>query len=444
MNNTFHSVYTVNKRWIEKIFWMNVKPSQLFSSAMFPVVLFSLAWLLQAIWAKLICILAGLGLIVFFLAQVKKYAKSGFDSFSEPFGGFSEYQIETTIENDKIKYTLKHEGECLRTTSVSLAKCTQFTRYKEIIAAKETNTDNIVYFCGPSSRLQELAVFLEDQGLTQKSAKKNRLGKLASIGIIVISFVLAIYSFFPSSTDVVRYLDAWQKQGAYTSETNWTRNSLSELDSQISSVWTDGDTMYRIEQLEEKDGNSQIVVSSYADGKEKGIYLDAKGNVKRIDEKEVSRSEFFLDPIICPSEDAFLIDSSDTLERNPYFSWKKDGNKVVATLEDPDRFASYRVGKEEDSYTEEQLNRMDTIERMNLHYSGRIKPDHVDFAFVIQDKRIVEIVFDELVQITYPKAVEETAGTTRIHDLSVSSSVQEQVEALFEKPLRHGDVIDLP
>lgn len=281
-------------------------------------------------------------------------------------------------------------------------------------------------------------------GIDAKSAKKNRLGKLASIGIIVISFVLAIYSFFPSSTDVVRYLDAWQKQGAYTSETNWTRNSLSELDSQISSVWTDGDTMYRIEKLEEKDGNSQIVVSSYANGKEKSIHLDAKGNVKRIDEKEVSRSEFFLDPIICPSEDAFLTDSSDTLERNPYFSWKKDGNKVVATLEDPDRFASYRVGKEEDSYTEEQLNSMDTIERMNLHYSGRIKPDHVDFTFVIQDKRIVEIAFDELVQITYPKAVEETAGTTRIHDLSVSSSVQEQVEALFEKPLRYGDVIDLP
>lgn len=301
-----------------------------------------------------------------------------------------------------------------------------------------------MYFCGPSSRLRELAIFLEEQGLTQKSAKKNTLGKLASIGIIVISFVLAIYSFFPSNTDVVRYLDAWQKQGAYTSETNWTKNSVSELDSQVSSVWTNGDTMYRIEQLEEKDGNSQIVVSSYTDGKEKRIHLDAKGHVKQIEENEMPQWKFFLDPIICPSEDAFLIDSSDTLEQNLYFSWKKDGNKVVATLEDPDRFASYRVGKEEDSYTEEQLNSMDTIERMNLHYSGRIKPDHVDFAFVIQDKRIIEIAFDELVQITYPKAVEETAGTTRIHDLSVSSSVQEQVEALFEKPLRHGDVIDLP
>lgn len=198
MNNKFYFVYTVNKRWIENMFWMNVTSSQLFLSAIFPVSLFVLAWLLQAKWIKLICILAGLGLILFFLVQVKKYAKASFDSFSGSFERFAEYQVETTIENDEVKYTLKHKGKYLRTASVSLAKCTQFSRYKGLVAVKEVNTSNVLYFYGTPSKLQRLTIYLEERGLIETPARKNMFGKLVSIGIIALSFALSVYSFFSS------------------------------------------------------------------------------------------------------------------------------------------------------------------------------------------------------------------------------------------------------
>ena len=444
--NNFKFEYKIDEKSVRKMIISGIGARAMIQSALIPAGMFLAAAYLGKIESQpfgYFCFACGIAMMIWIGVQTNKIVQKSYSALMERYHS-KDLLAKVEIDDEKILYSVWNEDRCERNETDLLSDMLAFSKNGKLIKVIGKKENDVTFVLGEPSELTRLAEFLKKKDIEEIDNKTQTLGKLASIGIIVISFVLAIYSFFPSSTDVVRYLDAWQKQGAYTSETNWTRNSLSELDSQISSVWTDGDTMYRIEQLEEKDGNSQIVVSSYADGKEKSIHLDAKGNVKRIDEKEVSRSEFFLDPIICPSEDTFLIDSSDTLERNPYFSWKKDGNKVVATLEDPDRFASYRVGKEEDSYTEEQLNSMDTIERMNLHYSGRIKPDHVDFAFVIQDKRIVEIVFDELVQITYPKAVEETGGTTSIHDLSVSSSVQEQVEALFEKPLRHGDVIDLP
>lgn len=84
---------------------------------------------------------------------------------------------------------------------------------------------------------------------------------------------------------------------------------------------------------------------------------------------------------------------------------------------------------------------MDTMERMNLHYSGRIKPDHADFTFTVQDKRIIKISFDELVRIS--ESEEEREGTISVQDLSIQSTTKEQVEDLFERSVRHGSTIDL-
>lgn len=441
MDREFHSIYSINKRWTEKMFWKDVTASQLFSSAMFPIVLFLLAWFLQAKGIKLICILGGLGLILWALIHIKKNVKLNFDSFSKSFGSFSGYQIETAIEKEEVKYTLKHDGQCLRTASVPLSRFPQFTRHQEFVAIKEDHTNNALYFYGTSSELQKLATFLEQYGLKNVSVKIDPFGKLASIGLIVLSFVLAVCSFFPSQTNVVPLLEAWEKKGGYTAQVDWTKNSLSEFDCQVSSVWIEKDKLYRIERSEEKGETQQVILSSFDNGKAKCIRLDAKGYVKLIEEKEITRTDFFLDPIIDPCEDAFLFDSSNKIQPSPYFSWKKEGNQIIAALEDTNGFAQYRVGKEEDSYTEEQLNSMDTMERMNLHYSGRIKPDHADFTFTVQDKRIIKVSFDELVRIS--ESEEEREGTISVQDLSIQPSAKEQVENLFERSVRHGSTIDL-
>lgn len=441
--NNFKYEYKIDEKSVRKMIISGISPKAMIQSVLIPTFMFLIAWYLGKIESQpfgYFCFACGVAMLIWIGVQTNKLVKKTYSTLTERYHS-KELLAKVEINDKKIFYSVWNGNICERNEEYFLSDMLAFFRDGRLIKLIGKEKNVTIYIIEDSAELIRLEQFLKSKDIKENDRKSQIIGKLASIGLIVLSFVLAVYSFFPSQTNVAPLLEAWEKKGGYTAQLDWTKNSLSEFDCQVSSVWIEKDKIYRIERSEEKGETQQVILSSFDNGKAKCIRLDGKGNVKLIEEKEITRTDFFLDPIIAPCEDAFLLDSSNKIQPSPYFSWKKEGNRIIAALEDTDGFAQYRVGKEEDSYTEEQLNSMDTIERMNLHYSGRIKPDHADFTFTVQDKRIIKISFDELVRIS--ESEEEREGTISIQDLSIQSSAKEQVEDLFERSVRHGSTIDL-
>ncbi len=439
----FKYKYKIDEKSVRKMIISGISPKAMIQSALIPTFMFLVAWYLGKIESQpfgYFCFACGVAMLIWIGVQTNKLVKKTYSTLTKRYHS-KELLVKVEINDEKIFYSVWNRNICERNEEYFLSDMLAFSENGNLIKVTgKEEKDKVYIIVEPSERIR-LAQFLKSKDIKEKDRKSQIIGKLASIGLIVLSFVLAVYSFFPSQANVVPFLEAWEKKGGYTAQVDWTKNSFSEFDCQVSSVWIEKDKIYRIERSEEKGETQQVILSSFDNGKEKCIRLDAKGYVKLIEEKEITRTDFFLEAIIDPCEDAFLFGSPNKIQPSPYFSWKKEGNQINAALEDTDGFAQYRVGKEEDSYTEEQLNSMDTMERMNLHYSGRIKPDHADFTFTVQDKRIIKISFDELVRIS--ESEEEREGTISVQDLSIQSSAKEQVEDLFERSVRHGSTIDL-
>ncbi len=239
MDEKFQCEYAISKRWAEAMFWRRVPLVSVFTSALFSLVLFGLAWYVKNVWLKIVCLVCGLGLVVWNVISIGKHASREFQGNGH---------VAVTIENDEVRLVLTLENQPEKCVTQSLSQFGAFRRRGKWLLLKRKDQSGDLYVCGSSSELRKLAALLKKRGLMELSGWTDTLGKGMVLVLLVAGFAIAVSTFFPDRTGA---LMAWEKQGGYIIHTRWTQTD----EAQTSSVWTVENLLYRVERIE-KDGET--------------------------------------------------------------------------------------------------------------------------------------------------------------------------------------------
>ncbi|WP_305151802.1 hypothetical protein [uncultured Dubosiella sp.] len=447
MNRIFKYKYIINRKFIKKTLFSDLSPKAILQSTLIPTGMFLIAWYLGKIESQpfgYFCFACGIALLIWIEIQKNKLVKQTFLTLIDHYHS-EDLSAEIEIDEEKINYSIWNKEDCVRQDEYLLSNLLMFSRQGKLMKIVGRDDNTMIYVMGQMSELTNLAEFLKSRGIEEMNTWPQTITKLVSLGLIVISFSLAVISFFPTKTDAIKCLLAWEEKDGYTVNTDWENTKIHDFGQQTTSVWSEGDTLYRIEQAKENEEIKQVELSCLKQGKEKTVQLDSSGSVKQIEEKDTTKSRFFLQPVLIPCSDAFLWNNSEKIELNPSLSWKRDKNQILGSLEDSEGFAQIRINKEKEAYTQEQLDQMDMITRMNLFMTSRIVPQQVSYTFTVQDGFVQSISFDISIKVKNGREIisEEEQGTVQIKDLSCSPSLQKQVETVFDQSIQHGDKIDL-
>ncbi|WP_290140007.1 hypothetical protein [uncultured Dubosiella sp.] len=427
MNEKFQCEYEISRRWAEAMFWRRVPVQTVFASALFPLVLFGLAWYVKATWLKILCLLCGLGLVIWNVVAIGRQAAKEIQGSGH---------VEVTIENDEVRSVLTLENQPEKRVTQPLSRFGAFRQNGKWLLLEGTDQPGDLYVCGSASELHKLAALLRKRGLMERSGWMDTLGKGLALVLLAAGFAMAVSTFFPDRSGAGALM-AWEKQGGYTVYTRWTQTDVDNRDAQTASVWTDGDRLYRVERLEKDGETTQIELSRFFQDEEKVIRLDAKGKVKLIEETEISKTDFFFAPVFQTCWDLLEEDWRGTPELSPAFSWRAEGDQTVGELRDPGHWTQRRLRREKAAYTQSQLNAMSLTERMERFSTSQFVPVRVTYTLDAQEGLMRSIAFDALINGKQGKTQER--GTIDFEPLALPEDVKEEVEAVFEQDVRHGD-----
>ena len=427
MNEKFQCEYAIDKRWAEAMFWRRVPVQTVLASALFPLVLFGLAWYVKAAWLKILCLLCGLGLVIWNVVAIGKQAAKEIQGSGH---------VEVTIENDEVRSVLTLENQPEKRVTQPLSRFGAFRQNGKWLLLEGTDQPGDLYVCGSSSELHKLEALFRKRGLIERSGWKDTLGKGLALVLLVAGFAMAVSTLFPDRTGAGALM-AWEKQGGYTVHTRWMQTDVDDRDVQTASVWIDGDRLYRVERGEKDGETTQIELSRFHDNTEKVIRLDAKGKVKLIEEAEIAKTDFFFAPVFQTCWEMFEQDMRGNIELSPAFSWRTEGNQTVGELRDFEHWTQRRLRRVKAAYTQSQLNAMSLTERMERFSTSRFVPVSVTYTLDAQEGLMRSIAFDALINGKQGKTQER--GTIDFEPLALPEDVKEEVEAVFEQDVRHGD-----
>ncbi len=152
MDEKFQCEYAISKRWAEAMFWRRVPLVSVFTSALFSLVLFGLAWYVKTVWLKIVCLVCGLGLVVWNVISIGKHASREFQGNGH---------VAVTIENDEVRLVLTLENQPEKCVTQSLSQFGAFRRRGKWLLLKRKDQSGDLYVCGSSSELRKLAALLK-------------------------------------------------------------------------------------------------------------------------------------------------------------------------------------------------------------------------------------------------------------------------------------------
>jgi len=212
MNEKFQCEYEISRRWAEAMFWRRVPIQAVFASALFPLVLFGLAWDVKAAWLKILCLLCGLGLVIWNVVAIDRQAAKEIQGNGH---------VEVTIENDEVCSVLTLENQPEKRVTQPLSRFDAFRQSGKWLLLEGTDQPSDLYVCGSTSELHKLAALLRKRGLMERSGWTDTLGKGLALVLLAAGFAMAVSTFFPDRSGTGALM-AWEKQGGYTVHTRWT------------------------------------------------------------------------------------------------------------------------------------------------------------------------------------------------------------------------------